>query len=94
VPGTVETCTLGGFGFFAHRLQAGERLRLCVRALDDLVWQRNLHTLADPALADVAQARVARIKIHVGRGSGSRLELPTTSTVHAAALPTWTPQLP
>jgi uncharacterized protein len=68
-------CRIRRFHFFARRLHAGSRLRLVVKGLDSLEWQRNYHTAEDPARADPARGAVAHVALEQG-SHGSWITLP------------------
>jgi putative CocE/NonD family hydrolase len=76
VPGRPEPIDVPGMNFFARAIGRGSRLRLVVNAGPSFGWQRNLHTGGDPAAEPMSRARVAKITLMTGPGSGSALELP------------------
>jgi len=71
--GVPEDVRVDAFGFFAHRLQGGRRLRLAIRSLDSIEWQRNYNGGGVVVSEGPAQARIAAVTVLPGL---SRLEMP------------------
>lgn len=77
VPGRPEHVSFPAMDFFARAIGKGSRLRLVVNAGPrSLTVQRNTHTGGDLTSEPLAKARIARITVMTGPGSGSVLELP------------------
>ncbi len=77
VPGRPERVRFPAMDFFARAIGKGSRLRLVVNAGPrSLTVQRNTHTGGDLASEPLAKARIARVTVITGPGSGSVLELP------------------
>ena len=76
VPGKPERVEVPAMQFFARSIAKGSRLRLVITAGPDLGWQRNTNTGGDLASEPVSRARIAKITLLTGPGTGSTLELP------------------
>jgi putative CocE/NonD family hydrolase len=74
--GATETVRVEHFLFFARRFEAGTRLRLVVRALSSLSFERNLNTGGAVGFEDPDSARRATLTIHHGTTCPSVLRLP------------------
>jgi len=74
--GEVERVEVDRFLFFARRLEAGSRVRLIVRALNSIVFERNRNSGAAVGFESPDTARVARMRVHHGGARASHLRLP------------------
>ncbi|MFC4819303.1 CocE/NonD family hydrolase [Dokdonella ginsengisoli] len=75
-PGEVLRYDFDRFNFVSRRLAQGSRLRLVVRAVNSLQFQKNYHSGGDVSDETAADARTAHVRIYHDREHPSAIELP------------------
>jgi putative CocE/NonD family hydrolase len=75
-PGKPERVEFPAMQFFARAVAKGSRLRLVVGSVADVGVDRNTNTGGDPATEPLAKARIAKITVMTGPGTGSTLAIP------------------
>lgn len=75
-PGEIACYSFGGFNWVARRIARGSRLRLLIRALNSIQFEKNYNSGGVVAEESGKDARVAHVSLHHDAEYPSYLELP------------------
>jgi putative CocE/NonD family hydrolase len=77
-PGQVNRYEFGAFPYFSRRIAQGSRLRLVIRALNSIYWQKNYNSGGDVSAESAPDARTAHVTLYHDVEHPSALELPVS----------------
>ncbi|HKJ17496.1 MAG TPA: CocE/NonD family hydrolase [Xanthomonadales bacterium] len=78
-PGIIEHFVFERFYFFSRMIARGSRLRLFIRPSNMVANQRNYNSGGIVAMETADDARIAKVKLHIGPETPSRLVLPVAN---------------
>lgn len=77
-PGQINRYEFGAFPYFSRRIAQGSRLRLVIRALNSIYWQKNYNSGGDVSAESAQDARIAHVTLFHDVEHPSVLELPVS----------------